>query len=136
MFLADFGEDLPRNGGPATVRLIWDEPGTVSFRVMYGQADDDLAAITEPRATAVAGALAVGDTVVRGRMTFSSDLAAAYAAEGETVTVAGAGVSAFWNTGYGDALGVAGSDVALRCIASDVAHAERSGLSRRSSRTG
>jgi hypothetical protein len=69
MFLADFGEDLPRNGGPATVRLIWDEPGTVSFRVMYGQADDDLAAITEPRATAVAGALAVGDTVVRGGST-------------------------------------------------------------------
>jgi hypothetical protein len=57
-------------------------------------------------------------------MTHATDLAAAYAAEGETVTVAGVGVSAFWNTGYGDALGVAGSDVALRCIASDVAHAE------------
>jgi hypothetical protein len=57
-------------------------------------------------------------------MTYATDLAAVYAAEGETVTVAGTGVSAFWNTGYGEALGVAGSDTALRCIASSVAHAE------------
>jgi hypothetical protein len=54
---------------------------------------------------------------------YETDLAAVYAAEGETVTVAGTAVSAFWNTGYGEALGVAGSDIALRCVASHVSHA-------------
>ena len=54
-------------------------------------------------------------------MTFASDLAAAYAQEGETVTVDGADVKAFFDAGYLDALGVAGTQLSLRCIASTVA---------------
>lgn len=53
-------------------------------------------------------------------MTFASDLAAAYAQEGETVTVDGADVKAFFDAGYLDALGVAGTQLSLRCVASTV----------------
>ncbi len=61
-------------------------------------------------------------------MTFSSDLAAVYTAQGELITVAGVPVECFFNTGYGDSLGVAGSETALRCIASTIGHAAVGGV--------
>jgi hypothetical protein len=70
VFLADFGEDLPVNGGPGTVRVIWDQPGSIAFRVMYGQGDDGLVDMTQPRATAVSGALSLDDTLLRGGQTY------------------------------------------------------------------
>jgi len=56
-------------------------------------------------------------------MTMATDLAAAYAAQGESITVAGTDVVCFFDTGYAEALSVAGTAPALRCIASTVAHA-------------
>jgi hypothetical protein len=56
-------------------------------------------------------------------MTYASDLAAVYAAQGEAVTVAGTAVTAFFDGGYAEALGVAGTGPSLRCIASTVAAA-------------
>jgi len=53
-------------------------------------------------------------------MSFATDLAAAYATEGESITVDGTAVTCFFNTGYGDALGVSGDQLALRCIATSV----------------
>lgn len=54
-------------------------------------------------------------------MSYASDLTAAYAAHGETVMVNGDTVFAFFDTGYADALEVAGQQPSLRCIAADVA---------------
>ena len=56
-------------------------------------------------------------------MTFASDLAAVYAAQGEAVTVAGTAVTAFFDGGYSEVLGVAGTGPSLRCIASTVSAA-------------
>lgn len=53
-------------------------------------------------------------------MTFATDLAAAYAAQAETVSVGTASVAAFFDGGYGEAYDVAGTFPSLRCIASDV----------------
>lgn len=54
---------------------------------------------------------------------YASDLAAVYAAEGETMTVGGSPVVCFFDEGYADALGIVGERYALRCIASTVASA-------------
>ena len=54
---------------------------------------------------------------------YAADLAAAYAAQGESVTVAGTAVTCFFNTGYADALGVATNARALRCISTSISHA-------------
>lgn len=54
-------------------------------------------------------------------MTFATDLAAAYAQQGESVTVDGTAVTAFFDGGYVDVLGVAGRMLSLRCMTSDVA---------------
>ena len=53
-------------------------------------------------------------------MTFATDLAAAYAAQGESVTVDGTACTAFFDAGYLDALGVAGKQVSLRCVSSSI----------------
>ncbi len=53
-------------------------------------------------------------------MSYASDLAAVYAAEGEEVTIGGSPVVVFWDAGYAEALGMAGNAPSLRCIASTV----------------
>lgn len=69
LFLADFGEDLPRNGG-AAVRVIFDEPGGVAFAKLYGNVDDGMVHMTRPAVTAAAGSIATGDTLVRNGVTY------------------------------------------------------------------
>ncbi len=69
LFLAEFGEDVPRNGG-ATVRVIWDEPGGVAFGKLYGNIDDGMVHATKPSVTAVAGTIAAGDTLLRNGVTY------------------------------------------------------------------
>ena len=53
-------------------------------------------------------------------MAFTETLAPFYADFGETVTVAGASVTAIFSSGYAEALGVAGTQPTLRCAAADV----------------
>lgn len=54
-------------------------------------------------------------------MTFALDLAAAYEAQAETVTVDGVAVRAFFDGGYAETMGAAGRALGLRCVASTVA---------------
>lgn len=53
-------------------------------------------------------------------MSFESDLAAAYAAQAETVSIGTGTALAFFDGGYGEAYEVAGTFPSVRCIASDV----------------
>lgn len=49
-----------------------------------------------------------------------TNLAGAYAALGESVTVDGSPVTAMWDGGYAQAFDVSGSACSLRCMSSDV----------------
>ena len=53
-------------------------------------------------------------------MDFAADLSAMYADFGEAVTVAGNPVTAIFDGGFADALGVAGTSPSLRCRSADV----------------
>lgn len=54
-------------------------------------------------------------------MNFAADLPAFYFDFGETVTVAGASITAIFGGGYAEVEGVAGTRPTLRCRATDVA---------------
>lgn len=58
-------------------------------------------------------------------MDFTADLPALYSALGESVTVAGSPVTAIFDGGYAEQLGIGGTLPTLRCVASDVVGVER-----------